>query len=311
MLVCWLVCSFFYLFFFLVGNTFFNGFGLKSKNLMDGASVFIIDLICYCVYINLEQFHYRHSFFLKEGIDTIYFLCVQVRVSTRNKPKDYSTESFLSLLFWTSSRKEKVSQFLKLVNKETRRGKDNFFSKKERMTLESDADVVFHKFKNIFYYFLLLKKNSKKKKKRRTTKDIHLWSLPDIFEVECDEKTQYRYGQVRIVTKNVGNKKASSETAQVSKIAPSSTTTRQIRYIAGMDITPINPHSNASIMEENAACAGLVICEYPSMDVVFQKTELVTLNQPYIAGFLAFREVPHLVHLINFVKRNHPQFIPD
>lgn len=38
---------------------------------------------------------------------------------------------------------------------------------------------------------------------------------------------------------------------------------------------------------------------------------MVKLTLPYISGFLAFREVPFLVDLIDKIKRDSPQFTPQ
>lgn len=35
------------------------------------------------------------------------------------------------------------------------------------------------------------------------------------------------------------------------------------------------------------------------------------MTLPYIAGFLAFREVVHLVSLIDYIKKYKPEFVPD
>ncbi len=63
-------------------------------------------------------------------------------------------------------------------------------------------------------------------------------------------------------------------------------------YIAGVDISfikddPVN------------ACAAYVILSYPDLKVVYEDYQMVKLTGPYIPGFLAFREVEHLVKLVN------------
>ncbi len=35
------------------------------------------------------------------------------------------------------------------------------------------------------------------------------------------------------------------------------------------------------------------------------------LDAPYIPGFLAFREVPHLLHLIDRLRNTKPEFLPQ
>jgi endonuclease V len=59
------------------------------------------------------------------------------------------------------------------------------------------------------------------------------------------------------------------------------------------------------------AVASLVVLEIPTLAVVYEDYQIVQLTQPYISGFLAFREVDHLVALINQLRTNHPEFEPD
>eukprot|EP01133_Synstelium_polycarpum_P007840 gene7840-9201_t len=77
-----------------------------------------------------------------------------------------------------------------------------------------------------------------------------------------------------------------------------------VKYIGGIDI---------SFAKNNKidACACISVVEYPSLKVVYESFKMVKLTQPYIAGFLAFREVPHIMPLWNELKRTHPQFVPD
>ncbi|EGG21116.1 putative endonuclease V [Cavenderia fasciculata] len=77
-----------------------------------------------------------------------------------------------------------------------------------------------------------------------------------------------------------------------------------IKYVAGSDI---------SFAKGNKidACASIVVMEYPSLKVVYESYKMIKLTQPYIAGYLAMREVDHLVALWQSLKRTHPQFTPD
>jgi len=45
--------------------------------------------------------------------------------------------------------------------------------------------------------------------------------------------------------------------------------------------------------------------------VLYEHYAEVTLIHPYISGFLAFREVPHLMVLVNQLKQTHPHLVPD
>lgn len=89
--------------------------------------------------------------------------------------------------------------------------------------------------------------------------------------------------------------------------AATSTQQPALRYIGGVDISYTKPGA----FEYDKACAGLVIYEYPSMKVVHEETQIVTMQYPYIAGFLAFREVAFLVQLVNKVRKSKPEILPQ
>eukprot|EP01029_Cantina_marsupialis_P015632 TRINITY_DN3433_c0_g1_i1.p1 TRINITY_DN3433_c0_g1~~TRINITY_DN3433_c0_g1_i1.p1 ORF type:complete len:252 (+),score=81.35 TRINITY_DN3433_c0_g1_i1:117-872(+) len=77
-----------------------------------------------------------------------------------------------------------------------------------------------------------------------------------------------------------------------------------IRYVGGVDISfikgdPVN------------ACACFVVLTYPELKVVTKRMRMIKLTAPYIAGFLAFREVDFLVELIKEHCEEMPEMIPD
>jgi len=78
---------------------------------------------------------------------------------------------------------------------------------------------------------------------------------------------------------------------------------QNVKYLGGMDIS--------FVKNTNYACASLVVMEHTGHEVVYEDHEMVELSQPYIAGFLAFREVNHLVRLWERLKHDHPEFIPE
>ena len=82
-----------------------------------------------------------------------------------------------------------------------------------------------------------------------------------------------------------------------------STNITELKYIAGMDISAIKHNPNIAV-------SALVICDR-NLKIVYEDYNLVKMDEPYIPGFLAFREVKHLVNLINDLKNNHPEFIPQ
>jgi deoxyinosine 3'endonuclease (endonuclease V) len=63
--------------------------------------------------------------------------------------------------------------------------------------------------------------------------------------------------------------------------------------------------------DKDEACASLVILSWPSLDIVHEEYAMVTMDVPYIAGFLAFREVKHLCNLLHKVQREKPDIVPQ
>ncbi len=58
----------------------------------------------------------------------------------------------------------------------------------------------------------------------------------------------------------------------------------KLRYVGGVDLS-------FSKLDESIACAALVVMDLENMQVVYEDFDTVKLTMPYIAGFLAFREV--------------------
>ena len=77
----------------------------------------------------------------------------------------------------------------------------------------------------------------------------------------------------------------------------------ELKYIAGVDIS-------ASKNMPDIAVSALVICD-KDLKIVYEDYKLVKMTEPYVPGFLAFREVNHLVNLINDLKKNSPEFLPQ
>lgn len=78
----------------------------------------------------------------------------------------------------------------------------------------------------------------------------------------------------------------------------------KVKYIGGVDISFIKS-SNED------ACACFVILSYPDMKCVYEDYQMVKLTQPYIPGFLAFREVGFLERLVMKVRVDKPEILPE
>ncbi|XP_016136712.1 endonuclease V isoform X2 [Sinocyclocheilus grahami] len=59
------------------------------------------------------------------------------------------------------------------------------------------------------------------------------------------------------------------------------------------------------------ACAHLVVLTYPHMKVLYEDCKMVTLNAPYVAGFLGFREAPPLLQALEKLKNVQPNLMPQ
>ncbi|KAJ8574508.1 hypothetical protein ON010_g4701 [Phytophthora cinnamomi] len=74
---------------------------------------------------------------------------------------------------------------------------------------------------------------------------------------------------------------------------------RKLSRVAGVDISFLKGSNEH-------ACASIVVLEYPSLSVLYEAFTYVSLPAPYIAGFLAFREVPALTKLYDDLRRRRP-----
>jgi deoxyinosine 3'endonuclease (endonuclease V) len=77
-----------------------------------------------------------------------------------------------------------------------------------------------------------------------------------------------------------------------------------LSLVGGVDISFVGN-------ESDIACAALVVLEYPSMREVYSRYRIVRLQHPYVSGFLAFREVPFRVELVEELRRAQPELIPQ
>lgn len=77
-----------------------------------------------------------------------------------------------------------------------------------------------------------------------------------------------------------------------------------MKLIGGLDLSFV-PESTS------AAVACLVVCSYPECNIVYEEFELVELTQPYVPGFLAFREADFLVDLLERLRAKNPSLFPQ
>ncbi|XP_051491143.1 endonuclease V [Apus apus] len=63
--------------------------------------------------------------------------------------------------------------------------------------------------------------------------------------------------------------------------------------------------------DETRACASLVVLSYPGLEVLYEDCRMVAVDAPYVAGFLAFREVPFLVEALQRLQQEQPRLTPQ
>ncbi|CAK9215797.1 unnamed protein product [Sphagnum troendelagicum] len=78
----------------------------------------------------------------------------------------------------------------------------------------------------------------------------------------------------------------------------------KLRYVGGVDLS-------FSKLDESIACAALVVMDLEIMQVVYEDFDTVKLTMPYIAGFLAFRETPVLLGLLQKMALKEPALYPQ
>ncbi|KAJ0400744.1 hypothetical protein P43SY_005465 [Pythium insidiosum] len=84
--------------------------------------------------------------------------------------------------------------------------------------------------------------------------------------------------------------------------APS--TQRPLRRVAGVDISFLKGSNEH-------ACASIVVLDFSTLELLYEAFTYVSLPAPYIAGFLAFREVPALTKLYDDLLERCPELAPD
>ncbi|NWV26662.1 ENDOV Endonuclease, partial [Origma solitaria] len=77
-----------------------------------------------------------------------------------------------------------------------------------------------------------------------------------------------------------------------------------LERVGGVDLSYIKG-------DDSRACASLVVLSYPSLEVLYQDCHMVAVSAPYVAGFLAFREVPFLVEAVQRLQQEEPQLQPQ
>lgn len=77
-----------------------------------------------------------------------------------------------------------------------------------------------------------------------------------------------------------------------------------LEYIGGVDISFIKG-------DDVNACASLIVLNYPELEVVYEDLQMIKLTEPYVPGFLAFRESNFLVDQVKTLQETSPELMPQ
>ncbi|XP_075436156.1 endonuclease V [Ascaphus truei] len=77
-----------------------------------------------------------------------------------------------------------------------------------------------------------------------------------------------------------------------------------LERVGGVDLSYIKG-------DDTTACASLVVLSYPDLEVIYEECCMVTLEAPYRAGYLAFREVPSLVDAVHRLREKNRSLMPQ
>lgn len=87
---------------------------------------------------------------------------------------------------------------------------------------------------------------------------------------------------------------------------------RQFRLVGGLDISFFSDEGNPG---DNRACVALIVCEcdekHENLTLVWKDFIFIRIFEPYIAGFLAFREARHYCEMFRRLQAARPELMPD
>ncbi|NXL85081.1 ENDOV Endonuclease, partial [Alectura lathami] len=77
-----------------------------------------------------------------------------------------------------------------------------------------------------------------------------------------------------------------------------------LQRVGGVDLSYVKG-------DDASACASLVVLSYPGLEVLYEDCRMVAVSAPYVAGFLAFREVHFLVEAVQKLEQEQPRLKPQ
>ena len=139
--------------------------------------------------------------------------------------------------------------------------------------------------------------NSKEENKNEDSKELEL----DIKETNNKKNNLEENININKIIGNEINESNNHKNYLIKKNDKKDT----LRYIGGVDIS-------FDIYDKDVGISALVVCDIKdNFNIVYEDFKLIKIEEPYIPGFLAFREVNHFVELINDLKNKKPELIPQ
>jgi len=87
---------------------------------------------------------------------------------------------------------------------------------------------------------------------------------------------------------------------------------KRLRRVGGLDISFFGEENGS---DDSRACVAFVVCEFDeameNFSLIWKDFEFVSITEPYIPGFLAFREAPHYCRILGKLLKSRPELMPD
>ncbi|XP_058222506.1 uncharacterized protein LOC131332345 isoform X4 [Rhododendron vialii] len=110
--------------------------------------------------------------------------------------------------------------------------------------------------------------------------------------------------KTRLVTEDDFRWQLPTTTAAATTLVGGGGECEVLKYVGGVDISFAKD-------DPSVACGTLVVLDLQTLEVVYEDYSAVTLHIPYVPGFLAFREVPILLQLLEKMKTCDHPFYPQ
>eukprot|EP01060_Flectonema_neradi_P037223 TRINITY_DN7428_c4_g1_i2.p1 TRINITY_DN7428_c4_g1~~TRINITY_DN7428_c4_g1_i2.p1 ORF type:complete len:368 (+),score=71.92 TRINITY_DN7428_c4_g1_i2:90-1193(+) len=142
--------------------------------------------------------------------------------------------------------------------------------------------------------------------------DTHNLGLSNEMEAGCELAWQHKHKQSHLAKAELQEKWMREQLKLREELdltdsfdfkKGSSTSTKPLQLIAGMDISFVKGTDHA--------VASIIVLEYPSMHVAYEGFTHCVCRNPYIPGFLAYREIPGLLQCWSDMTRKRPDLKPQ